>query len=88
VDAFSQYGMKGLTEAEDPFNVFQTTPSLCLKALNCPRPGDWCEFEVLKDCIIVSERVVVLLIRMSLGRENYGCNSGYGAGEGEGRACE
>jgi len=52
VEAFSKFGMKGLTEVREPFNVFQNTPCFSNKPLICSRPGDWVEFEVLLDCVI------------------------------------
>jgi uncharacterized protein YcgI (DUF1989 family) len=52
VEALTPFGMKGLTEVREPFNVFQNTPYFAHKQLNCSRPGDWVEFEVLLDCVI------------------------------------
>ncbi|EXJ86999.1 hypothetical protein A1O3_03956 [Capronia epimyces CBS 606.96] len=52
VEAFSRFGMQGLPEVREPFNVFQNSPYFCKKALNCSRPGDWVEFEVLLDCVV------------------------------------
>ncbi|KAI9834421.1 MAG: hypothetical protein M1819_003032 [Sarea resinae] len=52
VEAFSEFGMKGLTEVREPFNIFQNTPYFANKPLNCSRPGDWVEFEVLLDCVV------------------------------------
>ena len=36
----------------DPFNVFQNTPDMALKDIGCSRPGDYVEFEVLKDAVV------------------------------------
>lgn len=44
--------MKHLTEVKDPFNVFQNTPNYSLKPLNTSKAGDWCQFEVLIDCVV------------------------------------
>lgn len=52
VEAFTPFGMRHLSEVRDPFNVFQNTPNYSLKPLNTSRAGDWCQFEVLIDCVV------------------------------------
>lgn len=53
-EAMKPWGMKSYLEATsvDPFNVFQNTPDMALKDLGCSRPGDYVEFEVLKDAVV------------------------------------
>ncbi|KAL8944152.1 MAG: hypothetical protein Q9216_000657 [Gyalolechia sp. 2 TL-2023] len=53
-EAMRPWGMKSYLEATsvDPFNVFQNTPDMSLKDLGCSRPGDFIEFEVLKDAVV------------------------------------
>ena len=50
-EVMAPWGMKSYLEVTDPFNIFQNTPLYTLKALNCSRPGDFIEFEVLKDAV-------------------------------------
>jgi uncharacterized protein YcgI (DUF1989 family) len=45
------YGMKSYLEVTDPFNIFQNTPNYSLKRLGSSKPGDYIEFEALKDMI-------------------------------------
>lgn len=45
------YGMKSHLEVTDPFNIFQNTPNYTIKALNTSRPGDYIQFEALKDTV-------------------------------------
>lgn len=52
LEAFAPWGMKYLTETRDPFNVFQNTPAYSLKPINTSRAGDYCQFEVLVDCVV------------------------------------
>lgn len=53
-EAMAPWGMSSYLEAAsvDPFNVFQNTPDMTLKDLGCSRPGDFVEFEVLKDAVV------------------------------------
>ncbi|KAL8776992.1 MAG: hypothetical protein Q9213_008056 [Squamulea squamosa] len=53
-EAMKPWGMGSYLEATavDPFNVFQNTPDMTLKDLGCSRPGDFVEFEVLKDAVV------------------------------------
>ncbi|KAL8900067.1 MAG: hypothetical protein Q9207_005873 [Kuettlingeria erythrocarpa] len=53
-EAMKPWGMRSYLEATavDPFNVFQNTPDMTLKDLGCSRPGDFVEFEVLKDAVV------------------------------------
>ncbi|KAL8815279.1 MAG: hypothetical protein Q9223_005566 [Gallowayella weberi] len=53
-EAMRPWGMGSYLEATavDPFNVFQNTPDMTLKDLGCSRPGDYVEFEVLKDAVV------------------------------------
>ena len=53
-EAMKPFGMRDYLEATsvDPFNVFQNTPDMALKDIGCSRPGDYVEFEVLKDAIV------------------------------------
>ena len=53
-EAMQPWGMESYLEAAsvDPFNVFQNTPDMSLKDLGCSRPGDYVEFEVLKDAVV------------------------------------
>lgn len=53
-EAMRPWGMRSYLEATavDPFNVFQNTPDMTLKDLGCSRPGDFVEFEVLKDAVV------------------------------------
>lgn len=53
-EAMEPWGMRSYLEATsvDPFNVFQNTPDMTLKDLGCSRPGDYVEFEVLKDAVV------------------------------------
>lgn len=53
-EAMKPFGMETYLEATsvDPFNVFQNTPDMSLKDIGCSRPGDYVEFEVLKDAIV------------------------------------
>ncbi|KAL8826430.1 MAG: hypothetical protein Q9191_003802 [Dirinaria sp. TL-2023a] len=53
-EAMKPWGMQSYLEATsvDPFNVFQNTPDMALKDLGCSRPGDYVEFEVLKDAVV------------------------------------
>lgn len=53
-EAMKPWGMASYLEATavDPFNVFQNTPDMTLKDLGCSRPGDFVEFEVLKDAVV------------------------------------
>jgi uncharacterized protein len=50
-EVMKPYGMKSHLEVTDPFNIFQNTPNYSLKALNSSRPGDYVEFEALKDAV-------------------------------------
>ncbi len=50
-EVMKPYGMKNYLEATDPFNIFQNTPNYSLKALNSSRPGDYVQFEALKDTV-------------------------------------
>lgn len=52
LEAFAHFGMKYLTEVHDPFNVFQNTPEYSIKPINTSRAGDYCQFEVLVDCVV------------------------------------
>lgn len=45
------YKMESYLEVTDPFNISQNTPSHTLKALNGSRPGDYVQFEALKDTV-------------------------------------
>ena len=53
-EAMKPWGMESYLDAAsvDPFNVFQNTPDMSLKDLGCSRPGDYVEFEVLKDAVV------------------------------------
>ncbi|KAL9586845.1 MAG: hypothetical protein Q9203_003722 [Teloschistes exilis] len=53
-EAMEPWGMESYLDAAsvDPFNVFQNTPDMSLKDLGCSRPGDYVEFEVLKDAVV------------------------------------
>ena len=53
-EAMKPWGMQNYLEAAsvDPFNIFQNTPDMALKDLGCSRPGDYVEFEVLKDALV------------------------------------
>ena len=53
-EAMKVFGMRDYLEATsvDPFNVFQNTPDMALKDIGCSRPGDYVEFEVLKDAVV------------------------------------
>jgi uncharacterized protein len=50
-EVMEPYGMKSHLEVTDPFNIFQNTPKYSLKALGSSRPGDYVEFEALKDAV-------------------------------------
>lgn len=50
-EVMKPYGMKSYLEVTDPFNIFQNTPFYTLKALNHSRPGDYIQFEALKDTV-------------------------------------
>lgn len=50
-EVMKPYGMSSYLEATDPFNIFQNTPKYSTKRLGSSRPGDYIEFEALKDCI-------------------------------------
>ncbi|KAJ9655763.1 hypothetical protein H2198_005469 [Neophaeococcomyces mojaviensis] len=52
VEAFGPWGMKYLSQVKGPFNVFQNTPNWSLKPLGTSRAGDWCQFEVMVDCVV------------------------------------
>ncbi|KAK5175676.1 uncharacterized protein LTR77_000815 [Saxophila tyrrhenica] len=45
------YGMGSYLEVTDPFNIFQNTPNYSLKPLGTSKPGDYIQFEALKDCV-------------------------------------
>ncbi|KAL8861817.1 MAG: hypothetical protein Q9178_001686 [Gyalolechia marmorata] len=53
-EAMKPFGMESYLEATsvDPFNIFQNTPDMALKDLGSSRPGDFVEFEVLKDAVV------------------------------------
>ena len=53
-EAMKPWGMQSYLEATsvDPFNVFQNTPDMALKDIGSSRPGDYVEFEVLKDAVV------------------------------------
>jgi uncharacterized protein len=53
IEAMEPYGMKSYLEVTDPFNIFQNTPNYTIKALNSSKPGDYVEFEALKDAVCV-----------------------------------
>lgn len=50
-EAMEGYGMTSYLEVTDPFNIFQNTPYYTLKGLNTSRPGDYIQFEAMKDII-------------------------------------
>ncbi|KAF7505859.1 hypothetical protein GJ744_012481 [Endocarpon pusillum] len=50
-EVMKPYGMKSHLEVTHPFNVFQNTPNYTIKALNTSRPGDYIQFEALKDTV-------------------------------------
>ena len=50
-EVMKPYGMKSHLEVTDPFNIFQNTPNYTIKALNTSRPGDYIQFEALKDTV-------------------------------------
>lgn len=45
------YGMSSHLEVTDPFNIFRNTPNYSLKRLGSSKPGDFIEFEALKDSV-------------------------------------
>ncbi|KAK6439045.1 hypothetical protein LTR95_004743 [Oleoguttula sp. CCFEE 5521] len=51
VEAMEPYGMKSYLDVTDPFNIFQNTPNYTLKPLAPSKPGDYIEFEALKDIV-------------------------------------
>ncbi|KAI7603147.1 hypothetical protein KC319_g22171, partial [Hortaea werneckii] len=50
-EAMAPYGMNGVLDVTDPFNIFQNTPNYSLKALGSSKPGDYIEFKAMKDII-------------------------------------
>ena len=50
-EVMKPYGMGSYVEVTDPFNIFQNTPNYSLKALGSSKPGDYIQFEALKDCV-------------------------------------
>ncbi|KAF2724068.1 hypothetical protein K431DRAFT_164764 [Polychaeton citri CBS 116435] len=50
-EAMKPYGMGSYLEVTDPFNLFQNTPNYSLKRLGSSKPGDFVEFEALKDSV-------------------------------------
>ncbi|EON95609.1 putative aminomethyltransferase protein [Phaeoacremonium minimum UCRPA7] len=50
-EAMTPYGITSRLELPDPFNIFQNSPNYTLKPLGCSRPGDYIEFEALKDMV-------------------------------------
>ncbi|CAK4030597.1 Hypothetical predicted protein [Lecanosticta acicola] len=50
-EAMKPFGMGSYLEITDPFNLFQNTPNYSLKRLGSSQPGDYIEFEAMKDTI-------------------------------------
>jgi uncharacterized protein len=50
-EAMKPYGIENRLQLPDPFNIFQNTPNYSLKPIGCSRPGDYIEFEALKDLV-------------------------------------
>ena len=67
-EAMKPWGMSSYLEAAsvDPFNVFQNTPDMTLKDLGCSRPGDYVEFEVLKDAVVAVSSCPYDVVRTSI----------------------
>lgn len=68
VEAMKPWGMTSHLEVTDPFNIFQNTPYYTLKGLNPSRPGDWIEFEVLKDAVCAVSSCPFELVGCPVGR--------------------
>ena len=67
-EAMKPWGMSSYLQAAsvDPFNVFQNTPDMALKDLGCSRPGDYVEFEVLKDAVVAVSSCPYDVVRASM----------------------
>lgn len=67
-EAMKPWGMSSYLQAAsvDPFNVFQNTPDMALKDLGCSRPGDYVEFEVLKDAVVAVSSCPYDVVRASI----------------------
>lgn len=53
-EAMRPWGIESHLEVRGPFNCFQNTPFYSLKGgLMSSRPGDFIEFEVMMDCVVV-----------------------------------
>ncbi|KAF4552095.1 Hypothetical protein D9617_11g009430 [Elsinoe fawcettii] len=50
-EVMAPHGMRSYLDVTDPFNIFQNTPNYSLKRLGSSKPGDYIEFEALKDTI-------------------------------------
>lgn len=65
-EAMKPFGMQSYLDATsvDPFNVFQNTPDYSLKDIGASRPGDYVEFEVLKDAVVAVSSCPYDLVRV------------------------